>query len=202
MGTLPHDRIGEVLFGRSRRAVLALLYGHADEEFYLREIIRAAGVGQGAMQRELETLVGAGLVLRRSHGRQVYFRANPESPVYKELRSLLLKTAGVADVLREALASLSRRINVAFVYGSVARGEERRASDVDLLVIGEASFAQVTCALAPAQRRLGREVNPTVYAPAEFAQKLAAGHHFLRNVTGREKLFLFGNEHDLRRLGK
>jgi len=202
MGTLPHDRIGEVLFGRTRRAVLALLYGHADEEFYLREIIRAAGAGQGAMQRELGLLVGAGLVLRRAHGRQVYFRANPENPIYKELRGLLLKTAGVADVLREALAPLAASISVAFVYGSVARGEERRASDVDLLVVGDASFAAVAQALAPAQRRLGREVNPTVFTPAEFKQKLTAGHHFLRSVTGREKLFLFGNEHDLRRLGK
>jgi predicted nucleotidyltransferase len=202
MGTLPHDRIGEVLFGRTRRAVLALLYGHADEEFYLREIIRAAGAGQGAMQRELGLLVGAGLVLRRAHGRQVYFRANPENPIYKELRGLLLKTAGVADVLREALAPLAASISVAFVYGSVARGEERRASDVDLLVVGDASFAALAQALAPAQRRLGREVNPTVFTPAEFRQKLTAGHHFLRSVTEREKLFLFGNEHDLRRLGK
>jgi len=202
MGALPHDRIGEVLFGRTRRAVLALLYGHTDEEFYLREIIRAAGVGQGATQRELGTLVGAGLVLRRTHGRQVYFRANPENPVYKELRGLLLKTAGVADVLREALAPLAAGIRVAFVYGSVARGEERRASDVDLLVIGDASFAAVTEVLAPAQLRLGREVNPTVYTPGEFRQKPAAGQHFLRSVTAREKLFLYGNEHDLGRLGK
>jgi predicted nucleotidyltransferase len=118
------------------------------------------------------------------------------------LRGLLLKTAGVADVLREALAPLAAGISVAFVYGSVARGEERRASDVDLLVVGDASFAAVAQALAPAQRRLGREVNPTVFTPAEFRQKLTAGHHFLRSVTGREKLFLFGNEHDLRRLGK
>jgi len=202
MGTWPHDRVGEVLFGRTRRAVLALLYGHVDEEFYLREIIRAAGVGQGAMQRELATLVAAGLVLRRTHGRQVYFRANPENPVYRELRGLLLKTAGVADALREALGPLAASIKVAFVYGSVARGEERRASDVDLLVVGDASFGEVTRALAPAQRRLGREVNPTVYAPGEFAEKLAAGHHFLRSVTERGKLFLFGDEHDLRRLGK
>ena len=202
MGTQPSDRIGEVLFGRTRRAVLALLYGHADEEFYLRQIIRAAGVGQGSMQRELKMLVGSGLVLRRALGRQVYFKANPDSPVYAELRSLLLKTAGVADVLREALAPLAARIEVAFVYGSVARGDERRASDVDVMVIGDASFADVSQALGPAQQRLGREVNPTVYSPAEYRKKLAAGHHFVRSVTEREKLLLFGNEHDVRRLGK
>lgn len=202
MGTQPSDRIGEVLFGRTRRAVLALLYGHADEEFYLRQIIRAAGVGQGSMQRELKMLVESGLVLRRALGRQVYFRADPDSPVYKELRGLLLKTAGVADVLREALAPLAVRIEVAFVYGSIARGDERRASDVDIMVVGEASFAEVSQALGPAQQRLGREVNPTVYSPAEYKKKLAAGHHFLSSVTERDKVFLLGDEHDIRRLGK
>ncbi len=202
MGTQPSDRIGEVLFGRTRRAVLALLYGHVDEEFYLRQIIRAAGVGQGSMQRELKNLVASGLVLRRAHGRQVYFRANSDNPVYKELRGLLLKTAGVADVLREALAPLAARIAVAFVHGSIARGDERRASDVDIMVVGDASFAEVSQALGPVQQRLGREVNPTVYSPAEFRKKLAAGHHFVKSVTEREKLFLFGDEHDFRRLGK
>lgn len=202
MGTQSSDRVGEVLFGRTRRAVLALLYGHADEEFYLRQIIRAAGVGQGSMQRELEQLVGSGLVLRRTLGRQVFFKANPDSPVYKELRSLLLKTAGVADVLREALASLATRIDVAFVYGSVARGDERRASDVDVMIIGNVSFAEVSRALRPAQERLGREVNPTVYSPTELREKLAAGHHFVRSIAERDKVFLFGNEHDFRRLGQ
>ncbi len=202
MGTRPSDRVGEVLFGRTRRSVLALLYGHADEEFYLRQIIRAAGIGQGTMQRELGKLVGAGLVLRRTLGRQVFFRANPDSPVYKELRGLLMKTAGVADVLREALAPLAGRIEVAFVYGSVARGDERRASDVDVMVVGEVSFAEVSQTLLPAQERLGREVNPTVYSPAEFKEKSVAGHHFLRSVAGRDKVFLVGNEHDIRRMGK
>jgi predicted nucleotidyltransferase len=202
MGTQPSDRLGEVLFGRTRRAVLALLYGHADEEFYLRQIIRAAGVGQGSMQRELEGLVGSGILLRRERGRQVYFRANPDSPVYRELRSLLLKTAGVADVLREALAPLAGRIDVAFVYGSVARGDERRASDVDIMVIGDMSFAEVSRALGPAEERLGRDVNPIVYSPGEFKGKSATGHHFLRSVAAQDKVFLFGNEHDFRRLGK
>jgi predicted nucleotidyltransferase len=202
MGTQSSDSIGEVLFGRTRRAVLALLYGHADEEFYLRQIIRAAGVGQGSMQRELKQLVGSGIVLRRTLGRQVYFKANPDSPVYKELRSLLLKTAGVADVLREALASLAARIEVAFVYGSVARGDERRASDVDIMVIGNASFAEVSQALGHAQERLGRELLPQLSWRVHGWVDLAAGHHFVRSVAERDKVFLFGNEHDFRRLGK
>ncbi len=193
---------GEVLFGVARRRVLALLFGHADEAYHLRQVVRETGLSAGGVHRELGQLAEAGIVTRRQQGRQVYFQANAASPIFAELKSLIVKTAGVADVLREALAPLAASISVAFVYGSVARGEERRASDVDLLVVGDASFAAVTQALAPAQRRLGREVNPTVYEPGEFRQKLAAGHHFLRSVTAREKLFLFGNEHDLRRLGK
>jgi len=181
---------------------LALLFGHTDEAFHLRQVVRETGLSPGGVHRELAQLVEADLVTRTQQGRQVYFQANPASPIFAELKSLLVKTAGVADVLRETLAPLAASISIAFVYGSVARGEERRASDVDLLVIGDASFAAVTQALAPAQRRLSREVNPTVYTPDEFRQKLAAGHHFLRSVTAREKLFLFGNEHDLRHLGK
>ena len=196
------EAISDVLFGRTRRAVLALLYGHADEEFYLRQIIRVAGIGQGTVQRELEKLVAAGLVLRRAHGRQVYFRANPGSPVYQELRGLLLKTAGMADVLREALASLADRISVAFVYGTVARGDERQGSDVDVMVVGEVSFAEVVSTLAAAQERLGRDVNPTVLSNEEFRAKLKAGQHFVRSVMGREKVFLYGDEHDTGRLGK
>lgn len=196
------ETISDALFGQTRRAVLALLYGRPDEEFYLRQVIRAVNVGQGTVQRELQRLTAAGLVVRRAHGRQVYFRANPDNPVYRELRGLLLKTAGVTDVLREALAPLAERIRFAFVYGSVARGSERRASDVDLMVVGDVTFGEVVAVLGPAQERLGREVNPTVYSEAEFGSKLAAGRHFLSSVMKREKVFLHGNEHDIRGLGQ
>jgi len=208
MGTIVPDMgtrvtsLSDVLFGQTRRAVLSLLYGHADEEFYLRQIIRAAGIGQGTVQRELERLVGAGLVRRRQHGRQVYFQANPDNPVYQELRGMLLKTAGVADVLRGALTPLAARIRVAFIYGSVARGEERRASDVDLMVVGDVSFSEVVGVLGPAQERLGREVNPTVFTVPEFRTRLKAGQHFVRSVMRQEKVFLCGDEHDTGSLGK
>ncbi len=201
MGTYV-ETISDALFGQTRRNVLALLYGHPEEEYYLRQVIRAAGVGQGTVQRELKRLVAAGLVLRRAHGRQVYFQANPDNPVYKELRGLLLKTAGVADVLREALVPLGDRIRVAFVYGSVARGAERRASDIDVMVVGDVSFGEVVTAIGPAQERLGREVNPSVYSEAEFKTKMEAGQHFLKSVMEHEKVFLYGDEHDTGRLGR
>lgn len=201
MGTT-HEVISDALFGGAQRAVLALLFGRPDEEFYLREIIRAVGVGQGAVQRELKRLVAAGLVTRRVRGRQVHFRANPDSPVFEELRGLLLKTAGAVEVLRSALAPLADRIRLAFIYGSVARGEERRQSDLDLLVVGDVSLGEVVKSLGPAQERLGREVNPTVYSEDEFRARIAAGRHFIKRVMAGAKVYVIGDEQDARNLGK
>jgi predicted nucleotidyltransferase len=190
------------LFGKTRRAVLSLLYCHAGEQFYLRQITRNAGAGQGAVQRELARLVDAGVVLRTVKGMQVYYQANPECPVFAELKGLVLKTVGLADVLRVVLAPLAGRVRTAFLYGSFASGRERSESDIDVMVIGKVTFAEVTRALRPAQDRLGREVNPTVYPPAEFQAKLAGGHHFLKAVLAEPKVFLIGDEGELTRLAE
>jgi predicted nucleotidyltransferase len=190
------------LFGKTRQTLLALLYARADEEHLQESLIQLAGLGRGAVQRELGFLERAGVVRRTARGRQVYFQANRESPIYAELRGLVVKTAGVANTLRAALAALAGRIRVAFVYGSVARGSERRASDVDLMVIGEVSFADVSDALGKAQEAIGREVNPSVYAPADFRAKAAAKQHFLSTVLKGEKIFLIGDAHALGRLAK
>lgn len=201
MSTLtPSPSAGLILFGKTRRAVLALLYGRPEEDFYLREIVRAAGTGVGAVQRELRLLAGAGIVRRRVRGNQVYFQANPESPIFRELRGLVLKTAGLADVLRAALAPLAERTRAAFIYGSIAHGEERPGSDVDLLIVGDLTFAEAVSILGPAQETLGREVNPAVYPPGEFRKKLKAGHHFLKNVQNEPKIFVAGDERELKRL--
>lgn len=190
------------LFGKTRQSVLALLYAHADEEHLQESVIQLAGLGRGTVQRELEFLARAGVVRRTVRGRQVYFQANPDSPIYTELRGLVVKTAGVAGALRAALAPLSGRILAAFIYGSVASGTERRASDVDVMVIGDVSFAEASEALAGAQEAIGREVNPSVYAPADFRAKVAARHHFLRTVLKGKKTFLIGDERELGRLVK
>jgi len=190
------------LFGKTRQTLLALLYTRADEEHLQESLIQLAGLGRGTVQRELEFLERAGVVRRTLRGRQVYFQANRDSLIYAELRGLVVKTAGVADALRAALAALAGRIRVAFVYGSVARGSERRASDVDLMVIGEASFAEVSDALGRVQEAIGREVNPSVYAPADFRAKVAAKQHFLSTVLKDEKIFLIGDAHELGRLAK
>lgn len=179
------------------RAILATLYGRPGEEFYLRELARATATTASSLQRDLAALAGAGIVLRAVRGHQVYFRANRACPVFAELHGLVVKTFGVADVLKQALQPLAHSIDAAFVYGSVARGEERAASDIDLFVVGEVSFGDMIEALAPAQRTLGREINPTVFAPAEFADKAHEGNHFVTTVIAEKKLFVIGGANEL-----
>lgn len=190
------------LFGKTRQALLALLFTRPGEELLQEQLILHAGLGRGSVQRELEFLARAGIARRTVHGRQVYFQANPDCPIFPELRSLVVKTCGVADVLRAALAPLANRIRVAFIYGSVARGDEKRASDVDVMVVSEATFSEVVDALTNAQEALGREVNPTVYPPEEFRTKVNAKHHFLVTVIRGDKLFLIGDQRELGRLAK
>jgi uncharacterized protein len=204
MSTQPRraTSVAEVLFGRTRRSVLALLYGHSDEAFYLRQIARRIGTSVGAVQREVRQLADAGLIGRSAQGNQVLYRANAQSPVFRELKSLIAKTAGARDVIAEALLPLGGRIRAAFVYGSVARQEETSDSDVDLLVVGQASFRELVVRLQPAQKTLGREVNPTVYSANEFRRKVRAGNHFLAGVLEGEKLFVVGDESELARLAK
>jgi DNA-binding transcriptional ArsR family regulator len=195
------SNLSTALFGRTRRAILAQLYGHPDEAYYLRQLVRCAGLGLGAVQREVKRLSEAGILRRAARGREVYYQANPECPLFEELKSLAVKTAGVADILRDALAPLAGRTNVAFIYGSVARLKQTSASDVDLMVIGDVSFVDVVSALGRAQRILSREINPMVYSPAEFKAKLKAGHHFLSGVLKNEKVFVIGDAHELARMG-
>jgi DNA-binding transcriptional ArsR family regulator len=196
-----NSNLSAALFGRTRRAILAQLYAHPDEAYYLRQLVRSAGLGLGAVQREVKRLSEAGILRRAARGRQVYYQANPECPLFEELKSLAVKSAGVADVLRHALAPLASQINVAFIYGSVARLKQTSASDLDLMVIGEASFGDVVSALGGAQRILSREINPTVYSLPEFRSKLKAGHHFLSSVLKNEKVFVTGDAHELARMG-
>ena len=184
------------------QAILAQLYGRPDQEFYLRELARSTDTAPSSLQRDLAALTRAGIILRTARGHQVYFRANRTCPVFEELRGLVVKTFGVVEILRVALQVLADRIESAFVYGSVARGEARAESDIDLLVIGKVSSGDVIEALAPAQRRLGREINPSVFPPAEFAEKARGENHFLTTVLAEPKLFLIGGEDELEGLAR
>lgn len=196
------DRVAEALFGKTKRGLLALLFGQPNKSFYLRQILRETGLGSGAVQRELAQLAGADLIRRTEEGSQVHFQANADSPVYSELCSLLTKTAGMADSLRAVLLPFAhqRKILVAFIYGSVAKGRQRAISDVDLMIVGKIGLSGLLPALRPLQDRLGREINPSIYQPAEFAQKLSRDDHFLRSVMSQPKLLIIGTEDDLGKL--
>jgi uncharacterized protein len=200
MGSAHHPARNAGLFGQTRGALLGLLYGHVDRSFYLRQLAREVGAGHGAVQREVKYLTDLGLLVRRSQGNQILYQANSESPIFPEIRSLIAKTVGVHDILRSALEPLGSKIQVAFVYGSVARQMERTNSDVDLMVLGKASFSDIVSALGPAQKTLAREINPTVYPTAEFCSKWKAGNHFLHSVMADKKLFIIGSERDLAKL--
>jgi len=189
----------DALLPRVRRDILALLFARPDGAFYQREIVRATEGGKGAVERELRSLVDAGILLREKSGNLAYYRANRDCPIYAELRGIMLKTAGLADVLREALARVDG-IRFAFVFGSMAQGTGDAKSDVDVLIVGNASFADVSAALLPAQERLSREVTPTVYSPDEFRQRMAEKHHFLARVLSEPKIMLLGSPDDVERV--
>ena len=192
-----HPSLADSLFGETRKAILALFYGHVDESFYVRQIVRIVGAGIGIVHRELERLTKAGIINRENRGNQVYYSANKDCPIFEELKNLVMKTFGLVDVLKTALIPLAARIRAAFIYGSFAQGRQNSSSDVDVMVIGEVGFSEVVEAFAPAQEKLRREINPTVYPPEEFCKKLAEGHHFLSSVLKGKKIFLVGNEHEL-----
>jgi predicted nucleotidyltransferase len=193
--------LADLLFGRTRGAVLALLYGRPDQSFYTREIAREVDASVGAVQRELENLSKVGLIVRKSIGSQVFYQVNRDASIFAELRALINKTIGIFGVLRSALQPLSKQIVAAFVYGSVAREEETAHSDVDLLVIGKATLDQVLSRLSSAEKAIGRSINPTVYSVAEFKSKLAAENHFLTSVMKGQKVFLLGDADELRKVG-
>ena len=188
------------LFPRTRRALLGLLYGFPDRAFYLREIASRVGSGMGQVQRELGRLTRAGLLRRFVQGRHVFYQAERHCPVFDELRGLVAKTLAGVVHLRHALTELEERIAVAFVFGSVARGEDRAESDLDLLVVGDVSLQEVATAIVSMEPTLGRSINPTVYPPAELRSKVEGGHHFLTAVLAGEKIFVIGTQDELGKL--
>ena len=198
MGT--SSTLSNTLFGRTRGAVLSILYGHVGESFYLRQLARDTEIALGPVQREIRQLVDSGLVARKIVGAQTLYSANQQSPVFAEIKNLVAKTVGMHDVLYEALDPLRKKINLAFVYGSVARSGEAEHSDVDLMVVGKVDFSAVVSKLADAQRTLNREINPTVYSVKEFRGKVRG--NFLKNVLAEKKLFIIGDENVLRELGQ
>jgi predicted nucleotidyltransferase len=194
--------LGRLLGSRLRAKIIGWFFTHTDERYFTRQLTALLGEESSNLSKELKRLAGMGILSLQQEGQQKYYQANPDCPIFAELRGIATKTAAAGDVLGGALAQLRGKIRAAFVYGSFARGEETARSDVDVMVIGKTTFAEVVDALHPAQEKLGREVNPTVYSLDEFRSKLAAKHHFLTTVFGASKIFLIGDEHELERLAK
>jgi DNA-binding transcriptional ArsR family regulator len=192
-----NKRAIDSLFPRTRQAILAAALLHPDREWYLSDLAQHLGVRPSSLQRELASLTSAEVLTRREDGNRVYFHANPDCPFLPELQGLLIKTVGVTDILRETLTPFAKRIAWAFIYGSVARAEERATSDVDLMIIGTVGLADLTPALRRAEKHLSRAVNPTLYSRDEFATKLRAKDHFLTSVLDEAVLFILGDRHEL-----
>lgn len=191
------------LFGsRLRGKAIGWLFTHPDQRFFVRQLTAILAEDSTNLSRELARLASLGILTTVAEGRQKYYQANSKCAIAAELHGLALKSTGVADILREALAPLKNRISAAFIYGSFARGEEQATSDVDVIVIGDVTFAEVSRALGPTQARLGREVNPSVYPLREFTGKVESRHHFVEALLRDKKVFLVGDEDDLERLGK
>ena len=193
--------ISDALFSKTQQRVLGLLYGQPDRDFHTNEIIRLTMIGTGAIQRELEKLTMAGLLAVTQVGNQKRYQANHDSPLYGELRSIVLKTFGLADVLREALIPMSQQIKIAFIYGSVAKQKDTTKSDIDIMLLGNnliyADFFQI---ITDAEAQLERKVNPTFYSPTDWVDKCRSENHFVTKVMQQPKIFLIGTEDELEKL--
>jgi predicted nucleotidyltransferase len=182
------------LLGQTRSSVLSSLLLHPELSLHVRQLARLTGASPGSLHRDLRSMAELGLLQRQEVGRQVHYRANVNSPIFTELAGLLRKTAGLADVLREALAPVAGQIECAFVYGSMARGTEHAHSDVDVMIVGDIDFGDAVVMLAPAQEKLRREINPTVLTLKEFNKKLKQRDGFIAQVWRGPKLWLVGDE--------
>jgi uncharacterized protein len=190
----------DIVSSRVKAELLRLLFGLNQSELHLRELVRQSGLSLGTVQQELRRLTRVGLVVARKDGNRVYYRANPDHPIHRDLCSIVLKTDGLAGVLQSAVAT--PEVSLAFVFGSVARGDTGAASDVDLMIIGELGLRKLTSLLSGVAERLGREINPHVMTPREFAEREAGGDHFISSVLTSPKLFVKGTEHELETVGR
>ena len=196
--TSPRTSLAGALFTGTQQRVLGLLFGQPDRSFYATELISLAGVGSGAVQRELARLAQSGLVTVKPLGNQKHYQANPASPIYSELCGVVRKTVGLAEPLRAALALLAPQIKAAFVYGSIAKQEDTASSDIDLMLVSDTlTFGDAILALQAATEQLGREVNPNIFTPQDFAKRLKEGGSFVSRVMAQPKIWLIGGPDDL-----
>jgi DNA-binding transcriptional ArsR family regulator len=187
----------DALLPKTRQGILAATLVRPEKAWYVSELARRMGVPSSSLQRELQDLSEAGILKSHRQGRMAYYQANADSPLFSDLRGLLLKTAGLVDVLADTLNPLAAKLRLVFVYGSIASGNEQSDSDIDLMAVGTISPVELALPLRNARELLGREINPTVYTPAEFNKKRTAKDHFLMRVLDKPKLFVIGNRNEL-----
>jgi predicted nucleotidyltransferase len=192
--------LSSLLFSDYRRRVLGLLLLHPDTTYHVRELARLTGTSAGTLHKELTKLTNGGVLRRQEVGNQVRYSADRDCPVFEELASILRKTSGLVDVLVDALSGIEKNIVLAFVFGSVARGKQQSNSDVDVMLVGSLGFADAVQVLHPVQATLQREINPVVYSLEEFRRRAASDDSFVREVLAEPKLFVVGNENELRKL--
>jgi DNA-binding transcriptional ArsR family regulator len=192
--------LDELLGSRLRAKILGWLLSHPDERYFGRQLAELIKENSANTSRELLRLTKLGILTCQVQGRQKYYQVNKKGSVFSELRGLVLKTSGLAGVLKTALKPLIKKIKAAFIYGSFAANSEKADSDVDVMIIGSCTFGEVVDSLGKAQEKLGREINPSVYPVDEFKKKISTGHHFIKSVIAEPKIFIVGDEDELERL--
>jgi predicted nucleotidyltransferase/DNA-binding HxlR family transcriptional regulator len=194
------NRLADLLSSRARSEIFRLLFGGSEEELHGREIQRRSGLNDSTIRQELRKLVRLDLVWRRKESNRVYYRAKTENPLFPEIRNLVLKTSGLADVLKSALKD--PRIHIAFVFGSIASGEEKAGSDVDLMVIGNLGLRDLSRLLSGVADKVGREINPHVLHDHEFRRRIQASEHFVSTIMREPKIFIIGSKDELEAMGR
>jgi len=189
-----------LLSSRARAEIFRLLFSGPEEELHVREIQRRSGLNDSTIRQELRKLTDLDLISGRKDSNRIYYSANKENPLYEDIQNLVIKTSGLVDVLKASLQD--GRIKIAFVFGSVPKGEVKAGSDVDIMVIGEIGLRGLSSLLSGVSEKIGREANPYVLNRAEFRKRLQDKEHFLSSVLRSPKIFIIGNEHDLAAMGR
>ncbi|MBW2644685.1 MAG: toxin-antitoxin system toxin subunit [Deltaproteobacteria bacterium] len=192
--------LAEILSSKIRAEIFRILFGTCDDALHMREIERRSGFTTGTVQQELKKLHRLELIKKNRDGNRLYYKANREHPLYPEIRNIVLKTIGLVDVIQETL-SRSSDIECAFVFGSIARHDEKTQSDIDLMVIGTLGLREVTALLSGLSGKIGREINPHVMSSEEFMKRKEKGDHFITNILAKSKIFVIGNENEFAEMG-
>jgi len=197
------SKLADALFTTTQQNVLSLLYTQVERSFYTKEILRLTGMGVATIKRELDRMLDAEILTLTKVGNQHHYQANPDCPIYEELLSIVCKTFGITDVIQQALLPKEDEIDFAFVYGSIAKGEENTKSDIDLMVVTSSlEYTDVMNCLMEAENFLGRPINPTLYTSKQIKSKLKSKNAFLSRVMEQDKLWIKGSQDDIKGIRK